>query len=272
MRNPAGRIVALREQIRGLGSALIALSGGADSALLAALAADELGESAAAATAVGPLFAQHEVERAQGLCRRLGLRHELIEFDPLHHEAFVRNPPDRCFFCKHEMLRLCREMADRLELEHVCEGTNAQELSEHRPGLAAIRELCIQTPLLDAGLDKSDVRRALAKLGLNDWVRPSSTCLATRFAHGMPITREGLRRVEACEQDLARMGFTEFRVRHHGDSARIELCEDQLSRALDPKLRRAIVTALRGHGFSFVSLDLEGFSSGKMERNADKGV
>ena len=256
------KIARLREVVRGYGSALVAFSGGADSALVLKIAVDELGDRARGLTAVSPTMARREKEAARAFAATLGAGLDVIESHELERPGFAENPTDRCYHCKAELLDIARPHADRFRLAEVLLGTNLDDLGDHRPGLAASRERGARHPLVEAAMTKSEVREASRRLGLSTWDKPQLACLSSRFPYGTSITPERLARIDAFEEGLHDLGFRQLRVRFHDQVARVELEESELARGLDK--RREIVALGRASGFSFVTLDLTGFRSGAM--------
>ena len=242
---------------------VVAYSGGVDSTLLAAVAAEVLGGRALAVTAVSETFSAAEREAAMATALRLGFRHRLIETAELGCLDFAANPPRRCYHCKSELYRKLRALAEAEGLAHVADGATLDDLSDFRPGREAAREQGVVSPMLEAGLDKGAVRELSRRMGLSDWDRPANACLASRIPYGETITAEKLRRIEAAEQVLHGLGLTTCRVRSHGAIARIEAPIEALT-DLAGGHRAMLLDRLRGLGFTYVTLDLAGFRSGSM--------
>jgi uncharacterized protein len=249
--------------IRGLGSAAVAFSGGVDSALLLKVAVEELGDRALAITAVSPSYPRRDLDQARRLAREIGARHELLETREMDEPGYRANSERRCYFCKKELFRALGTEARQRGLPWVAYGANRDDLGDFRPGMDAAREAGARAPLLEAGMGKAEIRDMSRSLGLSTWDRPAKACLSSRFPFGTPITPEGLRRVERAEEVLEDLGFGQLRVRSHDDLARLELdAEGRRRLAADPGLGDRIVVALKGLGFRFVTLDLEGYRSG----------
>jgi uncharacterized protein len=251
----------LTESLRALERVVVAYSGGVDSAFLAATAHRVLRDDAIAATAVSPAVAERELADAEELAARFGWNHVLIETHELARKEYARNDPRRCYWCKTELFDMLGPLA-RARRAEIAVGTNVDDLSDYRPGLAAARERSVKTPLADAGLTKAEIRALSRASGLPTADKPASPCLASRFAYGVGVTREGLRRIDRAEEVLRGLGFVEFRVRDHGDLARVEVPSSELERAAS--LHDQIATALRALGFRYVTLDLTGFRSGSL--------
>jgi uncharacterized protein len=258
------KIRALREQLRQLPSALVAFSGGADSAFLLKMAVDELGDRVVALTAVSPSLPERELTSAARLAESLGARHEVVQSRELSDPGYVRNEGDRCYYCKRELYALCAAKKEELGLAAILDGFNADDRRDHRPGHQAAREGGVRSPLAEAELTKAEIRAQSRSLGLATWDKPQSPCLSSRIPYGMQVTLERLRSIGDAEEALHQLGFPQVRVRHHGEVARIELPAADLERLLEPGLRARVDAALKACGFGFVAVDLEPFRSGRM--------
>jgi len=264
-------LAELRAAVAAQPAVVVAYSGGVDSALVAAIAVEQLGAKAQAITGVSPALAPHLRAEARDQARWLGIAHREVPTAELSDPAYAANPDNRCYACKRELHSLLAPIAAAAGGAVVLDGVNRDDLGDHRPGIQAAREHGVRSPLADCGIDKAGVRQLSRALGLPWWDKPANPCLASRFPYGEPITAQRLTRVAAAEDWLRQRGFPELRVRSQGQTARIELPADRLSAALaqwgDAGLRQELVVAFRELGFTAVALDLEGLVSGKLNRD-----
>ncbi len=245
---------------------LVAYSGGIDSTLVAKLAWDQLGEGALAVTAVSPSLLPEDLEEAIAQAQIIGIRHEIVETHELEDPSYAANPINRCYFCKRELHDTLRPLAQSWGYDYVVDGLNADDLSDYRPGVQAALERGVRSPLAEVGLSKVEVRQLSRHLGLPWWDKPAQPCLSSRFPYGEEITAEKLRRVGAAERYLRRLGWRQVRVRSEKDTARIELPPQQIRDFILKTDLEALVKAFQAAGYLYVSLDLEGYQSGKLNR------
>ena len=247
-----------------MASVLVAYSGGVDSTFLLSVAAEVLGPKAVAATARSEIYPTGEFEQAQAVAEQLGVTHIALDAEQMNNSEFVANPPDRCYLCKRELFGQLQEIARQHDLNFVIEGAQSDDLGDYRPGLRAAEELRVRAPLIEATLTKEEIRQLSRARGLPTADAPARTCLATRFPYGHEITLAGLRQVARAEEFLARQGFEQVRVRHHGAIARIEVQPEQLLRLTEKPLRDKLVEEFQRLGFLYVTVDLQGYRTGSM--------
>ena len=253
---------SLRENIRSLGRVVVAFCGGIDSSLVAHVAATELGENALIATSGSASLKRSDLSLTQHLADRWKLNHRVITTDELSNTEYRANPTNRCFYCKTSLYTALQEIAETEHYDYILNGTNIDDLGDHRPGLQAASDFSIRSPLVETDICKSDIRTLAEYLGLENAQKPQAACLSSRFPYGSHITQERLAQVEAAEDVLADLGFTQYRVRHHEEVARIEIVAQEMSHAIE--VAEIIDERVRTCGYRFVSLDLGGFRSGAL--------
>jgi len=254
----------LQEILRGYNTVLIAYSGGVDSTFLCKAAVETLGTNAVAVTARSSTYPVRELHEARDFARKIGIRHLEIDSEELNIPGFAQNDLNRCFYCKQELFSKLVNLSAELNLSEVLEGSNLDDNGDYRPGLRAAAALGIKSPMREAGLTKQMIRILSRNYGLPTWDKPSFACLSSRFPYGEVITHDKLRQVEKAEQYLFDLGFTQVRVRHHGQIARIELLPSELPRLLDPALSKGIYQFFRNLGFQYTAADISGYRTGSM--------
>lgn len=258
------KLVHLKEVLSSLESACVAFSGGVDSTFLLSMAKEVLGNNVIAVTATSPTYPEHELKEARALAESLNVRHIVISSNELEIPGFSENRPDRCYYCKNDLFGKLREVADALALRHIVDGSNYDDVKDYRPGRKAAGERGVRSPLIEAKLTKDNIRFISHRRGLKTWNKPSLACLSSRIPYGVTITEEKLRKIEAAEQQLKNLGFTQFRVRYHDSIARLEFISEEMGLLSNFELRKKISSALKIVGFKYVTVDLEGYRSGSM--------
>jgi uncharacterized protein len=259
---PQHKLDHLRTILSEMGSVLVAYSGGIDSTFVLKVAHEQLHEKAVGITAVSPTFPSIELEAATRVAREIGARHEIVQTDQLEIAEFAQNDASRCFHCKTDLYQLLNTLRPAHAAACVVDGTNLDDLGDDRPGITAARQWGVRSPLVEADLSKAEIRELARDLGLSNWEKPAAACLSSRIPRGITITRDKLTRIEAAEAVLHREGFRHYRVRDHGDIARLEVGKDEMPALLEPERRARISADLKKLGFSFVVVDLEGYRPG----------
>lgn len=255
----------LLSALRGYGRVAVAYSGGVDSAVVAKAAREALGDATVAVTAVSESLASGELEEAEALAKQIGIRHRIIRTEEFADPNYLRNSPDRCYFCKSELYGRLSGLLGALEVDTIASGANLDDAGDHRPGMRAAGENGVRHPLQETGLGKAEVRALAKAWGLPTWDKPATPCLSSRIAYGEAVTPERVKMVDEAEAWLRARGLRLLRVRYHkGDLARVEVPVEELSRLAGPEVREALVPAFKALGFRFVTLDLEGFRSGSL--------
>jgi len=257
-----GKLKRLRKTIQELDSAIVAFSGGVDSSLVARLCYDVLGDKALAVTARSETYPHYELENAKKVAREIGITHLIIDTKELDIPGFSTNPPNRCYFCKSELFERLKGLAQEEGYKHVLDGANADDSQDYRPGSQAASELGVRSPLKEVGLTKEEIRTLSKELGLSTWDKPSYACMSSRFPYGQEITTGKLQMVSLAEDFLRSLGLRQFRLRHHEDVARLEVSQEEIPLAVER--RDAIVKKCKELGYTYVTLDLQGYRTGSM--------
>lgn len=264
------KLSKLKQILSKIDSAAIAYSGGVDSTFLAAVAKDILGDRVIAVTGVSQTYPKSELKDAKKYAKYLKIKHLIINTDELSNKEFSNNPINRCYFCKSELFSKLREIARKNNIQYVLDGTNIDDLKDYRPGFKAKKELNVRSPLQEARMTKDDIRRYSKKMNLPSWNKPAYACLSSRFPYGEKITEKKLSKVESAEEYMKKLGFKILRVRHHNNIARIELGKPEIKRIFNGDIINKITNKFKSLGFSYITLDLEGFRSGSMNKEVKK--
>ena len=258
------KLSGLERYIADLGSLAVGFSGGVDSTLLLKVAYDTLGDKALAVTGVDASLPERELDEAKRFCSEHGIAHVICRVDPMKEEGYRKNTADKCYYCKRMIFSEIIKIAAGHGIDHVAEGSNTDDLGDYRPGLRAVSELSVVSPLREAGLSKTDIRTISKAMGLPTWSKPAYACLASRFVYGEEITEEKLKMIDLAEQFLIENGFYEERVRMHGNIARIEVPAQDIPRLASDEIRCRVYERFKEIGFSFVTLDMLGYRTGSM--------
>lgn len=259
------KLIKLKKILKSMGKVLVAYSGGVDSTFLIKMAKDVLGrDNVLAVTAQSATYPLSELKDAKRSAKDIGVRHLIIHTNEFENNNFVLNPPDRCYYCKRELFNKLKDIAKKENINFIVDASNINDIDDYRPGTKAKKELGIRSPLQEAGFNKSDIRQFSKKISLNTWDKPAMACLASRLPYGEKIEVDTLRRIELAEDFLQRLGFRQVRVRCHGNMARIEVLPKDIKLLIKNGLRDKIIAHLKKLGFSYITLDMQGYRTGSM--------
>lgn len=258
------KLEKLKGILKEMGSAALAYSGGVDSTFLLTVAKEVLGDNVIAITARSSTYPEREFNEACKYIEGIGAEHIVIFSEELDIEGFSKNPSDRCYYCKKELMTHVKNIAQEHGITNLLDGTNYDDIGDYRPGMTAAKEIGVRSPLKEAEFTKNDIRTLSKAMGIPSWNKPSFACLASRFPYGHEITREKLKMVEKAEQFLIDLGFRQLRVRHHGDIARIEVSSEEMTKLFDVEQMNKIVKELKSIGFKYVTMDMQGYRTGSM--------
>lgn len=271
-KNVSAKLLQLQAIFREMDRALIAYSGGIDSTLVAKVAVDVLGDRALAVTANSPSLMPEDFEDAKAQAAQMGVAHKVVETREMENEQYTANPSNRCYFCKSELHDTLKPLAVEMGYPYVVDGVNADDLLDYRPGIVAAKERGVRSPLAEVGISKLEVRELAKYLGLPWWDKPSQPCLSSRFPYGELITTEKLHRVGRAERYMRELGYRNLRVRSDGETARIELMPEEIQDFVVKVDLSSLVKTFQGFGFTYVTLDLEGYKSGKLNRVLSEAI
>lgn len=258
------KYTALKNLLRTMDKVLIAFSGGVDSSFLLKVAHDVLGENVLAVIATSETYPEKESQEAIRLAESMKVRFQVIQSCEMENPDFVRNPPERCYYCKTELFSRLRSLADLEEIPYVLDGANFEDSGDYRPGSQAAAELQVRSPLKELGFVKREIRELSRELGLPTWNKPAMACLSSRFPYHTKIESQALRQISEAEEHLRSLGFSQLRVRHHDSTARIEVPSEDIARVIDPRIRESIVEVFKKIGYTYVTLDLRGYRTGSL--------